>query len=78
MGFKLVNVAGRAALATDEHYYDVAEISGGTVSHEPMLALAASRNWLPWAVNWPARRPPAPWRMPTCWLRCRIRPSVSG
>ena len=42
MGFKLVNVAGRAALATDEHYYDIAEISGGAVSHEPMLALAAA------------------------------------
>ena len=41
MGFRLVNVDGRAALASDEHYYDLNEISGGAVSHDPMQALAA-------------------------------------
>ena len=42
MGFKLVNVDGRAALASDGHYYDLNEISGGAVSDDPMRALAAA------------------------------------
>lgn len=41
MGFRLVNVDGRAALAADGHYYDVGEISGGAVGSEPLLALSA-------------------------------------
>ncbi len=41
MGFRLVNVDGRAALASDEHYYDLQETSGGAVGSDPMQALAS-------------------------------------
>ncbi|MEA3055184.1 MAG: hypothetical protein QOD30_616 [Actinomycetota bacterium] len=42
MGFRLANVDGRAALADDDHYYDVATISGGSISSDPMLAIGQS------------------------------------
>ena len=39
MGFRLANVNGRAALVDGEHYFDLAAVSGGSLSSDPMLAL---------------------------------------
>ncbi|MCY7300025.1 MAG: fumarylacetoacetate hydrolase family protein [Ilumatobacteraceae bacterium] len=39
MGFRFANVAGRAALVRGDHYYDVATVSNGSLSSEPMKAL---------------------------------------
>lgn len=39
MGFRLANVEGRAALVSADAYYDLAELSGGDVSADPMEAL---------------------------------------
>jgi len=40
MGFRLADVEGRAVLVSDDHYYDVATISNGSLSSEPMRTLA--------------------------------------
>ncbi len=40
MGFRLANVEGRAALVAGDHYYDVATVSSGSLSSEPMKTLA--------------------------------------
>jgi len=40
MGFRLADVEGRAVLVSDDHYYDVASISDGSLSSEPMRTLA--------------------------------------
>ncbi len=40
MTFRLANVAGRAALVRDEHYYDLEQISAAAVGPDPMQALA--------------------------------------
>jgi 2-keto-4-pentenoate hydratase/2-oxohepta-3-ene-1,7-dioic acid hydratase in catechol pathway len=39
MGFRLANVEGRAALVSADAYYDLAELSRGDVSADPMEAL---------------------------------------
>ncbi len=39
MGFRLANVDGRAALVSGDHYYDVAGISDGSLSSDPMKTL---------------------------------------
>lgn len=39
MGFRLANVAGRAALVSGDHYHDLETISGGTLGSDPMGAL---------------------------------------
>ena len=39
MGFRLANVGGRAALVHDERYFDVATVSDGGLSSDPMLAI---------------------------------------
>ncbi len=39
MGFRLANVAGRAALVEGEHYFDVFDISDGTISADSMIAI---------------------------------------
>ena len=39
MGFRFANVAGRAALVRGDHYYDVATVSNGSLSSDPMKAL---------------------------------------
>lgn len=41
MGFRLANVADRAALVEGEHYYDLATISGGALGPDLMQALGA-------------------------------------
>lgn len=40
MGFRLANVEGRAALVARGHYFDLATVSGGALSNDPMDALA--------------------------------------
>lgn len=40
MGFRLANVNDRAVLVDGDHYYDIHEISGGTLSADLMVALA--------------------------------------
>lgn len=40
MGFRLANINGRSALVDDDHYYDVAEASGGVLGPNPMEAIA--------------------------------------
>ena len=40
MGFRLANVAGRAALVAGEHFYDLERASGGALSANPMAAIA--------------------------------------
>lgn len=40
MGFRLANIAGRAALVAGEHYYDLQAVSGGSLSADPMKAIA--------------------------------------
>ncbi len=40
MGFRLANVEGRAALVSGDHFYDVAGVSNGSLSSEPMKTLA--------------------------------------
>ena len=39
MGFRLANVAGRAALVEGDNYYDLESISGGSMGPDPMAAL---------------------------------------
>ena len=39
MGFRLANIVGRAALVAGENYYDLATISNGELSDDPMQAL---------------------------------------
>lgn len=39
MGFRLANVAGRAALVDGDHYFDLAEISGDPSSTDSMVAI---------------------------------------
>lgn len=39
MGFRLANVDGRAALVSGDHYHDVAAVSQGSVSSDPMKVL---------------------------------------
>ena len=40
MGFRLANIAGRAALVSGDHYFDVEEVSAGALSADPMDAIA--------------------------------------
>ncbi|MGB8857898.1 MAG: fumarylacetoacetate hydrolase family protein [Ilumatobacteraceae bacterium] len=40
MGFRLANIAGRAALVAGEHYFDLQQVSGGSLSADPMKAIA--------------------------------------
>ena len=42
MGFRLANINNRAVLVVDENYYDVEQLSSGTVPSDPMLALGKS------------------------------------
>jgi 2-keto-4-pentenoate hydratase/2-oxohepta-3-ene-1,7-dioic acid hydratase in catechol pathway len=39
MGFRLANIDGRAALVAGDHYFDVATISSGSLSSDPMKML---------------------------------------
>lgn len=39
MGFRLANVEGRAVLVVGDHFFDVAEASGGSLPSDPMQAL---------------------------------------
>ena len=39
MGFQLANVHGRAALVEGEHYFDLGEVSNGSLPSDPMAAL---------------------------------------
>lgn len=39
MGFRFANVAGRAALVRGDNYYDLATVSSGALSSDPMKAL---------------------------------------
>lgn len=39
MTFRLANIAGRAALCTETHYFDLERLSGGTFSSDPMAAI---------------------------------------
>ena len=39
MGFRLANVAGRAALVDGDHYFDLAELSDDPSSADPMVAI---------------------------------------
>jgi 2,4-diketo-3-deoxy-L-fuconate hydrolase len=39
MGFRLANIAGRAALVAGENYFDLETCSGGELGYDPMLAL---------------------------------------
>ena len=39
MGFRFANIAGRAALVHGDHYYDLATVSNGALSSDPMKAL---------------------------------------
>jgi 2,4-diketo-3-deoxy-L-fuconate hydrolase len=41
MGFRLANIDDRAALVSDENYYDLEKISQGNFSQDPMQALEA-------------------------------------
>jgi 2-keto-4-pentenoate hydratase/2-oxohepta-3-ene-1,7-dioic acid hydratase in catechol pathway len=41
MGFRIANVAGRAALVAGDHYFDLETISGGSLGPDPMGALDA-------------------------------------
>ncbi|MGA1642456.1 MAG: VOC family protein [Ilumatobacteraceae bacterium] len=43
MGFRLANVAGRAALVEGEHYFDVGEESGGAIPADPMATQTGVR-----------------------------------
>ena len=43
MGFRLANVAGRAALVDGDHYFDLAELSGDPSSADPMMAITMSQ-----------------------------------
>lgn len=40
MGFRLANVAGRAALVAGDHYFDLEAVSAGALDVDPMDALA--------------------------------------
>ena len=40
MGYRLANVDGRAALIEGDDYYDLAELSGGSLGPDPMTAIA--------------------------------------
>ncbi len=40
MGFRLVNVAGRAALVSGDRYHDLETVSGGALGPDPMEAIA--------------------------------------
>ena len=40
MGFRLANVAGRAALVRGDHYHDLETVSGGRFGSDPMRAIA--------------------------------------
>jgi 2-keto-4-pentenoate hydratase/2-oxohepta-3-ene-1,7-dioic acid hydratase in catechol pathway len=42
MGFRLANVAGRAALVSGDRYHDLEAVSGGSLGPDPMAALAAA------------------------------------
>lgn len=39
MGFRMANIAGRAALVAGDSYYDLETISGGNIGSDPMAAL---------------------------------------
>jgi len=39
MGFRLANIAGRAALVDGDDYFDLFEISGGELDTDPMVAI---------------------------------------
>jgi hypothetical protein len=43
MGFRLANVAGRAALVDGDHYFDLAELSGVPGNADPMVAITMSQ-----------------------------------
>lgn len=43
MGYRLAAIDGRAALVAGEHYYDLATISDGALSSDPMLAIKHPR-----------------------------------
>ena len=41
MGFRLANIAGRAALVHGDHHFDLSELSGGALGPDPMTAITA-------------------------------------
>ncbi len=43
MGFRLANVAGRAALVDGDHYFDLAEPTGDPSNADPMVAITISQ-----------------------------------
>jgi len=43
MPFVLGNVGGRAVLVSDQHYFDVEQLSNGSLSSDPMHAIAAEK-----------------------------------
>ena len=51
MKFGLVNVGGRAAICRDSRVYDLERASGGTLSTDPMAALAEWEAVLAWAED---------------------------
>jgi 2,4-didehydro-3-deoxy-L-rhamnonate hydrolase len=57
MGFRLANVDGRAALVDGEHYYDLATISNGSISSDPMTALGHAAELLTLASKLDGRKP---------------------
>jgi 2-keto-4-pentenoate hydratase/2-oxohepta-3-ene-1,7-dioic acid hydratase in catechol pathway len=57
MGFRLANVDSRAALVDGDHYYDVATISRGSISSDPMSAMGHAAKLLTLASTLDERKP---------------------
>lgn len=57
MGFRLANIAGRAALVAGDHYYDLQQVSDGSLSADPMKALANGSRLRAVAATLASRQP---------------------
>ncbi|MEI7972500.1 MAG: fumarylacetoacetate hydrolase family protein [Actinomycetota bacterium] len=57
MPFVLGNVGGRAVLVSDQHYFDIEQLSNGSLSSDPMHAIAAEKQLHKLASQVPASTP---------------------
>ena len=57
MPFVLGNVGGRAVLVSDQHYFDIEQLSNGSLSSDPMHAIAAEKQLHKLALQIPAAIP---------------------
>jgi len=57
MGFRLANIAGRAALVDGDDYFDLSEISGGELGTDPMAAITMPHRLAELSATLGAREP---------------------